>query len=148
MNNNKLGRRLVGAGITYRKGKGKREWLLVRTDESADWEIPKTRVSRKESSVSAVIRMMGEDAGMRARVLEEVGRSNTDEKINGVLVLQSTIYYLVRHMGGEEVLGFSDMKWFLGPQASRVLSTKRERNMLKKASELLAEIEKKESKKE
>lgn len=142
MNNTKLMRKLVGAGITYRRDKSKKEWLLVRTDQDADWEIPKTRVSRKESSVSAVIRMMGEDAGMRAKVLEEVGRSNTGEKINGALVPQSTIYYLVRHMGGEEVLGFSDMKWFLGPQASRVLATAREKNMLKKASEMLGEIEK------
>jgi hypothetical protein len=51
---------LISSAIVYKKPDNKALWFIIRQNEENGWEIPKTTVRRGESSVRAVIRMMGD----------------------------------------------------------------------------------------
>lgn len=132
---------LIGGAIIYRRLKGENPmWFITKTRDQKEWEIPKTVIRRGESSVRGVIRMMSEQGGLRAKVLEEVGRSGGATKINDKPVTQRTIYYLMLAKGQDNVLGFEDIDWLPYPKAHKKLS-KRDQNMLETAKEMLKEID-------
>ena len=124
---------LKGAGAIFKDKDHKITWLLVRYDKSGDWVVPETRAAKKESSVSSIIRLMGESMGMRVRVLEEAGRSHSRTKVGNRTVHVSTIYYVIMYKAGEELLGFAEAEWFTLAQAVRKLRTQTEKKMLRNA---------------
>lgn len=134
---------LIGVATLFKKSKGKNVWFLTKKKDAADWELPKTNVRRGESSVRSVIRMMGEQGGMDAKVLEEAGRANGASMVNGKPVSNRSLYYLMFMKEGHEVLGFEDYEWFEYAKAARKLKNKKEIAMFKSAHTLLKEIEKK-----
>lgn len=143
MNNKANQQVLIGGAIVFRDNRKKRQYLLVKTKEDGDWEIPKVTVRRGESSVRSVIRLTGEQGGITARVLEEAGRSSGNAVINGKSVSQKYYYYLMLQKGGpSEMIGFQEHKWFEFSDASKKISLKREKDMLKSAKEVLKEWEK------
>lgn len=140
---------LVSAACVYKKADDDVVWFLVREKEAGGWEIPRTIARTGESSVRAAIRAMGEQGGMRVKVLEEVGRHGGAAKIGEKIVTQRTLYYLIAHKDGQEILGYVEAGWFEHPLALRKVSAKLDREMLKDARALLYEIrEKKRKKKE
>ncbi len=132
---------LVGGSVVYKKDNGKITWFLVREQEG-DWEFPKTSVRRGESSVRSVIRAMSEQAGMKAKVLEEAGRTMKVILHNGKPVDQKIIYYLLIERGGGEVLGFDESSWMDYARAVKRLD-KKEAKILSSARQLQKEVEKK-----
>lgn len=143
MNNNKNQQISIGGAAIFRDNRGKRQFLLVKGKEDGDWEIPKVTVRRGESSVRAVIRMISEQGGMSARVLEEAGRSTGNVIINGKSISQKIYYYLmVQKAGGSELIGFSEFKWMDFADAIKKVSLKKEKDILKDAKDVLKEWEK------
>lgn len=142
MNNNKNKTILISGAIVYKKLDDKVLWFVVKHNDENGWEIPKTTVRRGESSVRAVIRQMGEQGGMRAKVLEEVGRSNGSATINGKVVPERYLYYLMVQRGDNEVLGFVEYEWLDYNKAVKRFSTKKEQNMMEKAREIMKEVAK------
>ena len=128
---------LVSGAVIYKEYRGKRSWLVIKKAEEDDWEIPKTIVRKGESSVRAAIRMMGEQAGMSTKVLEEAGRAHGSATVNGRVVPQRFIYYLMLLKSSGEILGFERFGWFQYAKAARNLTTKREKVILKQAREEL-----------
>ena len=88
--------------------RGKTSWFLVKQTDESEWELPKTIVRRGESSVRSVIRLMGEQAMVTAKVLEETGRTASVIKLNGKPVGQRIIYYLMAFKDASEILAFPD----------------------------------------
>jgi ADP-ribose pyrophosphatase YjhB (NUDIX family) len=138
---------LVSAAVVYKKDGRDTLWFLVREKEDGDWEIPKTVARGGESSVRAAIRMLGEQGGMRVKVLEEVGRHGGAARVGERIVTQRTIYYLIAHKEGQEILGFIEAEWVEHSAALRRVGTKLDREMLKDARALLSEIREKKRKK-
>jgi len=128
----------MGGAIVFRGNGGKRQFLLVKTKEGGDWEIPKVAVRKGESSVRAAIRLMGEQGGMTARVLEEAGRFAGTVILNGKSIPQKYYYYLMLQKGGSnELIGFSKYKWLEYAEAVKKISLKREKDMFRLAREVL-----------
>ncbi|QQG47624.1 MAG: NUDIX domain-containing protein [Candidatus Woesebacteria bacterium] len=135
---------LISGAVVYKRKKGEKPlWFLVRLGSESNWEIPKTTARRGESSVRASIRAMGEQGGMRAKVLEEVGRSNGTATISGRPIAQRTLYYLMVCKEQNEVLGYEETEWMTYAKAVKRLESKREASLLKKAKEILGELDKK-----
>jgi hypothetical protein len=132
---------LTSASMVYKETRKGTLWFLVKTKDS-DWEIPKTNARRGESSVRAGIRMMLDQAELKARVLEEVGRFSGAIKVGDNPVSQKTLYYLMVFETGGEVIGFEEYDWFDYKKALRTLKSKREIQMLKKAKVLKKELDK------
>jgi 8-oxo-dGTP pyrophosphatase MutT (NUDIX family) len=138
---------LVGVAVVFnRDNRGKPRWFVIRQTADGEWELPKMAVRRGESSVRSVIRAMGEQGGMKVKVLEEVGRSGGALTVNGKVVSQRYLYYLMLEKGGGEVLGFEQYDWLDYPKAVRKLVTKRDKQMLMTARDMVKEMEKKKKK--
>jgi ADP-ribose pyrophosphatase YjhB (NUDIX family) len=135
---------LVSGAVVFREGRVKRRWFIVKQYEDDKWEIPKAVVRKTESSVRAALRMMGEQGGMTTKVLEEAGRAGGVTTINGKILPQRHIYYLmVLDSDVGEALGFEDSSWLEYAKAVRKLSSKRERAVLKAARRELRKWERK-----
>lgn len=140
---------LIGGAIIFRDNRGKRQFLVVKQKEGDDWEIPKVTVRKGESSVRAVIRLTGEQAGMTAKVLEEAGRATGSTIINAKSIPQKYYYYLMMlKAGGAEAIGFNDVQWLEYAAVVKKVSLKREKDMFKGAKDVLKEWEKTHNKKQ
>ena len=126
----------IGAAVIYKDSRGKRFYWLVGDGEGGR-EIPKVTVRRGESSPRAVIRMSGEQGGMNARILEEVGRNNSLVVVNGKSVPQRIYYYLMILKSAGEVLGFEKHQWLNFKRAYKAVTLKREKDILKEAERMI-----------
>jgi 8-oxo-dGTP pyrophosphatase MutT (NUDIX family) len=133
----------IGGAIVFRDNRGKRQFLMVKSKEDGDWEIPKVTVRKGESSVRSVIRLTGEQGGMTARVLEEAGRYSGNIIVNGKSIPQKHYYYLLMQKGGSsELIGFHEFKWAEYSDVTKKLPLKKEKEMMKSAVAVLKEWEK------
>ena len=132
----------VSGAIVFKEYRRKKLFMVVKQTEAGKWEIPKVTVRRGESSVRASLRMIGEMAGMNARVLEEAGRTTAVVSLNGKSIPQKTYYYLLIHKAGGEILGFQDFVWLEYGKAQKKLELKREKEMLRGAKDVLKKWEK------
>ena len=142
MTNKKNQQISIGGAIVFKDSRGKKYFLLVKTKEGGDWEIPKITVRRGESSVRSVIRMTSEQGGISTKVLEEVGRYTSSAVINGKSVSQKHYYYLMIQKGGpSEMIGFYSFKWFASKDIMKKLTSKKEKEMFKMSRGVLKEWE-------
>lgn len=134
---------LIGGAIVFKDNHGKRQFLVVKSKEDGNWELPKVTVRRGESSVRAVIRLTGEQGGITARILEEAGRYVGNTIVNGNSISQKFYYYLMLQKGGSsEMIGFCDYKWMEPGDIVKKLESKKEIEMFKSGREVLKEWEK------
>ena len=143
---NGTGEILVGGAVIFKEGKAKNLFLLSKNNDG-DWEILKSTVRRGESSVRAVIRYTSEQGNMNTRVLDEVGRATGAGTVNNKSVTYKYLYYLLFFKAGAEILGMGDVTWFDYATAAKKLKLKREKDMLKTASQMVKEWQKKKKKK-
>ena len=139
---NKNNQITVSGAIVFKEYRRKKLFMVVKQTEAGKWEIPKVTVRRGESSVRASLRMIGEMAGMNARVLEEAGRTTAVVTMNGKSIPQKSYYYLLIHKAGGEILGFQDFVWLEYGKALKKLELKREKDMLRSAKDVLKKWEK------
>lgn len=135
---------LVAGACIFKEKRGNTKWFLVKQNAEDDWEIPKVLVRKGESSVRSVLRMMGEKGNMTTRVLEEAGRFGGITTVNGKRLPQRHIYYLMleKSQSGESI-GFNDSSWFEYSKSLKLISSKREKFVLKAANTELSNIKKK-----
>lgn len=129
---------LISGACLFKESRGRTYWLVVKNAEEIGWELPKATVRKGESSVRAILRVLGELAGMSVRVLEEVGRASASAVINGRSLPQKFLYYLlVFKFSAGEILGFPDYEWIEYGKAVKKLSLKREKEMIRQAKGVL-----------
>lgn len=138
---------LIGAALVYRENRGRRSYLIVKQGNEDKWEFPKVTVRRGESSVRAVIRMVGEAGGISARVLEEVGRVNSLAVVNGKPLPQRLYYYLMVQKAAGEIIGFGKFEWLDFKKAYKKLTLKKEKEALKEAERMIKQWEREGKKK-
>jgi len=132
---------LISGACLFREVRGKRQWFLVKQTKAGEWEIPKVLTRKGESSVRAALRIS-------ARVLEEAGRAGGATTINGKTLPQRHIYYLMlTKTTPVESIGFPESAWLDYSNAVKKLSSKREKQMLKSAREVLEKWKKANQKK-
>ncbi len=139
---------LISGAVVYRRQKGEKPvWFIVKQNGSENWEIPKTAVRRGESSVRAVLRIMGEQGGMRTKVFEEIGRGTGSSTVAGRPIPQQFIYYLMFSKDEGNVLGYEETDWVDHNKLIKRLASKREISIATKAKDLLAELDKRKKEK-
>lgn len=128
---------LVSGAVVFKESRGRVCWFLIKQLDGSEWEFPKVVVRKGESSVRAVIRMMGEKGGMSTRVLEEVGRAGGIATVNHKTLPQRHLYYLMllRSSAGE-VVGFPYYEWLEYRKALKKISSRREKVVLKHAKDI------------
>jgi len=125
---------LISGATLFKESRGKVYWLVVKQTSESGWEFPKATVRKGESSVRAILRVLGELAGMSVKVLEETGRANASAVINNKTISQKFLYYLIVFKASAgEILGFSNYEWLDYAKVLKKLSSKRDKEMLRKA---------------
>lgn len=137
---------LVGGAVVFKEGKDKLQYLISKNNDG-DFELLKSTVRRGESSVRAVIRYTTEQGNMNTRVLDEIGRASSVATVNNKTISYKYIYYLMLFKAGAEITGMGDITWVDYLSASKKIKLKREKDILKTASTMAKEWQKKKKKK-
>lgn len=134
---------LVSCAIIFKELKNKKKHWFVIQNEDGNWEFPRTTVRKVESSVRAIFRMIGEQAGMTIKVLEEVGRAGGSATVANKTVPVRNIYYLtMRTNDSGESVGFKNSAWIETSKAPKSLTAKRDLQMFNQAKKVLSIWEK------
>ena len=128
---------MSSAIVVKKGGNGRHYWLVVKQSEGDGWSFPKVMVRRGESSARGAIRVMGELGGLSAKIIEEAGRIGGSMKIKDKVVPKRSLYYLMIMELGGEMLGFEDFVWKEYPQAVKILSSVKEKEMFLSAKKEL-----------
>jgi len=125
---------LISSATLFKESRGKIYWLIIKQTDESDWELPKATVRRGESSVRAILRVLGELAGMSVKVLEESGRASASTVIGGKAISEKFLYYLIIFKASAgEILGFNNYEWLDFAKAVKKLASRRDKEMLRKA---------------
>lgn len=132
---------LVSSAVVYKSRAGKNSWLLVKTGDE-QWQLPKGVVRRTESSVRAAIRTLSEMAGIRGRIIEEVGKSSVRSGKGSKALVRRTIYYLMQQRGKDGIEATARVVWVNPNNIRGKVKSATERKMLVEARKLLSEWQK------
>jgi ADP-ribose pyrophosphatase YjhB (NUDIX family) len=122
--NNMLSKKVVG-GVVYKINEDESiDYLLVKTKNDEKWIFPKGKVKFYESRKQAVLREVGEEAGVKAKISFEL-KSNpfTFQKSSGkkqIINLYAMEYSKEKRHWKEETQRIR--KWMTFPEASSVLA--------------------------
>ncbi len=131
---------IVSAAVVGEIIKGKFKLFLVKLGDNSDWELPKLTIRKTESSVRGALRMMGEQAGMRVRILDEAARFSSNTVVGGKTVQQKIFYYTMIHKADSgESIGFNESVWLEYAKAYKRLVSKKEKEALSNANKTLKE---------
>lgn len=132
---------LVSGGILYKEVAGVHKFFLIKEPGSEKWEFVKLVVRKGESSVRAIIRIMGEKGAMTVRIIEEAGRFKS-AATNGKALTQNNLFYvMLLKSNSKEAKAFGEVLWLDYAKALRKLSSKKEAAMLKNARVIIKEWE-------
>ena len=138
----KVAREFSSGGVVYKKDK----WLITRSAPSeiypkSVWRLPKGWVDKDESAEEAALREVKEEGGVEAKVIKKIETVRyfftTPDKGK---VLKFVTFYLMEWTKnlsegfGEET---SEIAWLPFDQAVKRLAYSGEKQILKKAKELL-----------
>jgi 8-oxo-dGTP pyrophosphatase MutT (NUDIX family) len=129
-------------GIVYRKGpEGIEVVLCGRTGDNV-WGLPKGTPEPGESLEETAIREVSEETGLDVRIERKVGTitywfARVEE---GVRFHKTVHHYLMQPVGGDVANHdheYDVVQWFAAEQALKTLTYENERNILRKALEMI-----------
>ena len=142
----KVIREFSSGGVVYKKEKNKTLWLVTRSAASdlypkQVWRLPKGWIDEGEKVEEAALREVREEGGIEAKIIQKIETVKyfftTADKSK---VLKFVTFYLMEFVKdlpesfGEET---SEIAWLPYEEAYKKLSFSGERQVLKKAKELL-----------
>ncbi len=141
----KKGRQVSAGGVLYRMGESGPEVALISVRDGKVWALPKGVVDKREKPEQAALREVREETGMDGGIVAPLGYikyffySPGDDTRYFKLVH----FFLMRYLAGSEEdhdWEVEAVAWFPLPEALKLASYKTEREILKKASDLLAPL--------
>jgi len=142
----KVIREFSSGGVVYKKEKNKTLWLVTRSAASdlypkQVWRLPKGWIDEGEKVEKAALREVREEGGIEAKIIQKIETVKyfftTADKSK---ILKFVTFYLMEFIKdlpesfGEET---SEIAWLPYEEAYKKLSFSGERQVLKKAKELL-----------
>ncbi len=140
-------RKIASGGVVFRRAAGGIEVVL---GERSDWRtgaeqvrLPKGHLKAGESLEQAAVREVGEETGLRARVLEAVGESSQSFEHGEPRrrVEKRVHYFLMEHVSGEPEPRDGEMRrvyWCPIDEAARRLTFDSERRAVEEARRRLS----------
>lgn len=142
----KVVREFSSGGVVY-KGKGEKTFWLVTKSATSDlypkavWRLPKGWIDEREKVEEAALREVGEEGGVEAKIIEKIETVNYFFTTpNKTKILKFVTFYLMERIKdlpegfGEET---SETVWLPYEEAYKKLAFNGEKQILKKAKELL-----------
>ena len=123
-----------GGGVVFRLASDGPRYLLVEASGTRDrWVFPKGQVEDGETSASAALREVGEEAGVRVRLIRRLGP--VEQKKEGEWI--RIAYFLMAYAGRTKPLDRRRVRWLAFDDALEVLDLGKSRRMLRTAHRLI-----------
>lgn len=140
-------RQLSSGGVIYRKGDKGIEVALIAVKEGKVWCLPKGLVEEGENIAKTAHREVREETGLDGKIIEKIDHIEYfyahKEKEETVRYFKIVYFFLMEYTGGgvkdhdEEV---DDCRWFPIDEAIEEVEYKDEREILKKAKEMIGNV--------
>ena len=139
-------REFSSGGVVFKKGKGGVLWLVAKNNPSELypedwWRLPKGWIGNKEDTKEAALREVREEGGVQAKIVSKVGTIKFffNSKDRGRILKFVTFYLMEWEKDLPEGFDFetSEVLWLPFSQAYERLSFAGEKEILKKAKDLL-----------
>lgn len=130
-------REFSAGGVVF---KNKTLWLIIKPSGTDRWQLPKGKIDAGESSEKTATREVKEEGGIYAKVIQKIGSEQFFFFFEGNRIFKTVIFYLMEYVSGnpknhdKEV---SESVFFDFNEALEKLTFKNEKEILKKAKELL-----------
>ena len=136
---------ISAGGVAFRKRTGRIEVALISVGEGNRWQLPKGLVDQGESTESAAIREVREEAGIETELVERIDKVEYwyfwNEAGERVRYHKYVYFYLLGYKSGDvsdhddEV---NEARWFEIDEAIKTLSFKSEKKIMAQAKELIS----------
>jgi len=124
-----------GGGIVFRLTREGPRYLLVEASGTQGrWVLPKGRVEDGESGASAALREVGEEAGVRARLIRRL--APVEQKKEGEWI--RIAYFLMAYVGRTKPLDRRRVRWLAIDEAIEALDLGKSRRVLRAAHRLIS----------
>jgi ADP-ribose pyrophosphatase YjhB (NUDIX family) len=124
-----------GGGVVFRlTSEGPRYLLVEASGTQGRWVFPKGRVEDGESGASAALREVGEEAGVRARLIRRLGP--VEQKKEGEWI--RIAYFLMAYVGRTKALDRRRVRWLAFDEAIQALDLGKSRRVLRAADRLIS----------
>ena len=128
-------------GIVYKDD----QFLLVensrmKNPEEKWWGFPKGHLEEEESTEQAAVREVEEETGIKAEIIQKIGQSKYNLTKNGENIFKVVTIYLMRFISGDltpQITEVSNVIWLPYEEALKKLSYPKDKDLLRKAKELL-----------
>ena len=125
------------------KNDGKWEVLVTQHSKHKGWDFPKGHLEVAESSEQAAVREVEEEVGVKAEIIEKAGQTQYFYWEDGVKVLKTVTFFLMRYLGESEAttaFEVSDHKWLTPDEVEAQLTFKDTKELWKKAKEKIGRL--------
>lgn len=131
-------REFSAGGIVFNS---KGQVLVTQHSQNKHWSFPKGLLDHPEQTMEeSALREVKEEGGVEAEITGKVGYSKYVYVLNGEKIFKIVTYFLMKYVSGDianhdwEV---SDIGWFEPEEALKKLSFNQDKELLKKALELM-----------
>ncbi|MFH0937060.1 MAG: NUDIX hydrolase [Candidatus Daviesbacteria bacterium] len=144
-------REFSAGGVILQKHGDNWEVLLVRNQSLKDpeiyyWGFPKGHIEEGEETKKAAVREVLEETGVETEIIEKIGDSRYVffSPQEGEKVFKVVSFFLMKYLSGEPKAQdgeISEAKWFPVEEALKVFSFPKDKELLKKAIEMMKKKE-------
>ncbi|MDI6800780.1 MAG: NUDIX hydrolase [Thermodesulfovibrionales bacterium] len=129
-------------GVIFKKTDAKPEVALIATKNKTVWTLPKGIIDRGESPETTAAREIEEETGLKGEIIDAIGEKSYwfYLKEKNIRCKKTVTYFLLRHISGNTENYCSEVdeaKWFPIDEAVKLVSYKRDKEILEKAKERL-----------
>jgi 8-oxo-dGTP pyrophosphatase MutT (NUDIX family) len=134
-------------GVAYRHRNGKTEVVLISVGEPPRWQLPKGGLEEGETRQAAAQREVHEEAGVKTDLIEPIGKIEywfyVTQGAKRTRVHKTVYYYLLRYLSGDPSQHDDEVhraNWQQIDQAYKALTFDNEKEIVRKAGQMIAEI--------
>lgn len=138
-------RQLSSGGVIYRKGDKGIEVALIAVKDGVVWCLPKGLVEEHENIARTAHREVKEETGLDGKIIKKIDHIeyfySHKEKEETIRYFKIVYFFLMEYTGGdvsEHDKEVDDCKWFSINEAIKKIEYEDEREIVRKAKEMIA----------
>lgn len=141
-------REIAAGGAVFKKKEGRVLWLIVQpkrdnSNKPIHWRLAKGLIEDNESLNQTALREVEEEAGIKAKIVDKIGKTTYFYTFKGKRIFKIIIFYLMQFLTetgkGIDVVEIGKIEWLPYKEAYEKLTFDSEKKILAKAKKILEE---------
>ena len=127
-------------GIVFDKRDGQIFIIVTQHSQHHGWVFPKGLIDKGEDKKSTALREVEEEAGVEAKIIQELSPTEYFYQFQGTKIKKKVIYFLMEYISGD--IGdhdweMEDAQWILVDKVYEKLSFKSDKEVFQEAKKLI-----------